>query len=271
MTIDAGGKVGIGNSSPLGKLTISNAAGSNAPTSVTAANTYLQLGSADHGTLHNGKFMIGFGYTDATNNTNSPAYIGYEEASTGGDTYGDLTFYTRSVYTDTAPTERMRITNDGAVTIADESIVANEILKVNGPQVVGTGAAGVYTISIAQVFAASASKYLRIQLDENLFGALTITATGDYSSVNAIGIFQKVYSVGINSSNTSIYSAGNTTTVDLGATSGQFSMGTPTKPNATTYYIPMANLNGSYPITMALVIEMKGYIEGITSVDIIAA
>jgi hypothetical protein len=99
-----GGKVGIGNSAPLGKLTISNAAGNNAPNTVTAANTYLQLGSDDYGPNNDGKFMIGFGYTDATN-TNSPAYIGYEETSTSGDTKGKLTFYTRDVITDTAPTE----------------------------------------------------------------------------------------------------------------------------------------------------------------------
>jgi hypothetical protein len=116
MRITDTGNVGIGNSLPLGRLTISNAAGTNAPSTVTAANTYLQLGSDDYGPSNNGKFMIGFGFTDATN-TNSPAYIGYEEATTSGDTYGDLTFYTRSVVTDTAPTERMRIDSTGAVTM----------------------------------------------------------------------------------------------------------------------------------------------------------
>jgi hypothetical protein len=116
LRINSSGNVGIGNSVPLGKLTISNAAGANAPSTVTAANTYLQLGSDDYGPSNNGKFMIGFGFTDATN-TNSPAYIGYEEVSTSGDTYGDLTFYTRSVTTDTAPTERLRIDASGNVGI----------------------------------------------------------------------------------------------------------------------------------------------------------
>ena len=149
--------------------------------------------------------------------------------------------------------------------------VANEALQVNGAQIVGSGQAGIYTVAINQSFAASASKYLRIQLNNNLMGALTITATGDYSSANAIGVYQKVYSVGINNSNTSIYSAGNTTTIDLGGTSNNFSMGTPTKPNATTYYVPLANTNGSYTITMSIVVEIRGYIQGIASVDIIAA
>ena len=128
MRITSAGSVGIGNSAPLGKLTISNAAGTNAPTTVTAANTYLQLGSDDYGPSNNGKFMIGFGFTDATN-TNSPAYIGYEEASTSGDTYGDLTFYTRSVTTDTAPTERMRIDSAGTVKISHAD-TASEGLRV---------------------------------------------------------------------------------------------------------------------------------------------
>ena len=160
---------------------------------------------------------------------------------------------------------------ENMVAIGGGSKVANEVLRSNGAQVVGTGDAGLYTVAINQSFAASAAKYLRIQLNSNLLGALTITATGNYSSVNAIGVFQKVYSVGVNSSNTSIYSAGNTTTIDLGGTSGQFSMGTPTKPNATTYYVPLANLNSSYTIDMSIVVEMRGYIEGITSIDIIAA
>ena len=111
-----GGNVGIGNSSPLGKLTISNAAGNNAPNTITAANTYLQLGSDDYGPNNDGKFMIGFGYTDATN-THSPAYIGFEEETSSGDTAGQLTFYTRGVITDTAPTQRMVIGATGKVQI----------------------------------------------------------------------------------------------------------------------------------------------------------
>jgi hypothetical protein len=121
MRIDSGGKIGIGTDSPLGEVTIAKDAGGNAPTSVTAANTYLQLGSDDFGPSNNGKFMIGFGYTDATN-TNSPAYIGFEETSTSGDTKGDLTFYTRNVTTDTAPTERMRIDEDGIVTKSNQPV-----------------------------------------------------------------------------------------------------------------------------------------------------
>ena len=115
-----GGKVGVGGAEyPTGKLTIANATGTSAPSTITASNTYLHLGGKDYGPNNNGKFMIGFGFTDGTTNTNSPAYIGYEEGSTSGDTYGDLTFYTRSVYTDTAPSERLRIGSGGAIRVAD--------------------------------------------------------------------------------------------------------------------------------------------------------
>ena len=116
MVIDSSQNVAIGNAVPTGKLTISESSGANAPTSITADNTYLQLGSGDFGASNNGKFMIGFGFTDGTTNTNSPAYIGYQETSTSGDTKGALSFHTRDVITDTAPTEHMRIHTGGEIT-----------------------------------------------------------------------------------------------------------------------------------------------------------
>jgi hypothetical protein len=184
MRIDSSGNVGIGNSSPLGNLTISNAAGANAPTTVTAANTYLQLGSDDYGPSSNGKFMIGFGYTDATN-TNSPAYIGFEETSNSGDTKGELTFYTRDVITDTAPTERMRITDGGNVGIGTSSpsqklTVANgygifEGIKVgqNGTDIDSTflGASSLLAFKI------NGTEAMRIDSSGNLLIGTTSTGT----------------------------------------------------------------------------------------------
>jgi hypothetical protein len=124
--------VGIGTTSPSGNITISNGLAS-APTSITAANSYIQIGSNDYGSGALGKFMIGFGYTDVLVNTHSPAYIGYEETSTSGDTKGELTFYTRDVITDTAPTERMRIGSDGVAHFyGDVKVLTGDIQMGNG-------------------------------------------------------------------------------------------------------------------------------------------
>jgi hypothetical protein len=127
MRIHNSGKLGIGTdtTTPTGKVTIAYPSGNNAPNTITAANTYLQLGSEDYGPNNDGKFMIGFGYTDGTTNTHSPAYIGYEETSTSGDTKGNLTFYTRNVLTDTAPTKRMTIDSAGNVGIGNTNPQTN--------------------------------------------------------------------------------------------------------------------------------------------------
>ena len=117
---NSSGKLGLGTVSPSGKLTLSNGSAS-APLSITASNAYIQLGSEDFGSGGLGKFMIGFGYTDVLTNTNAPAYIGFEETSTSGDTKGNLTFYTRNVTTDTLPTQRMVISDDGNVGIGSDT------------------------------------------------------------------------------------------------------------------------------------------------------
>ena len=123
-TFQNDGRVGIGVTAPTGKLTIANPTGY-APNTVTAGNAYIQLGNTDYGSggssSNDGKFMVGFGYTDGSTNTHSPAYIGYEETSTSGDTKGNLTFYTRDVVTDTAPTKRMTIASDGVVTLTSST------------------------------------------------------------------------------------------------------------------------------------------------------
>src|SRR5262249_36566451 len=73
--------------------------------------------------------LISFGWRPTTN-TNAPAYMGYQETSIGGNTLGDLIFGTRSVNTDTAPSERMRIKSTGEVYIGATS-PANTIGKLD--------------------------------------------------------------------------------------------------------------------------------------------
>ena len=134
------GNVGIGTTLPQGKVHIANPNGSgNVPTSVTAPNSYLQIGSGEYDPSNNGKFMIAFGYTAGTAQ-NAPAYIGYEEASTSGFTNGNLTFYTRPSPTDIAPTKRMTIDPSGAVYIGkttESATTAGWQFKPSGEAIVG--------------------------------------------------------------------------------------------------------------------------------------
>jgi len=131
-----GGNVGIGETSPNHKLDINSATTAlnvgNSRNSVKALSTfgktvtsgygtsdnYIQIGAGENGL--NSTRLIGFGYS-VTANTNQPAYIGYIETSNSGETKGSLIFGTRDVTTDTAPSERMRITSGGNVGIGTES------------------------------------------------------------------------------------------------------------------------------------------------------
>ena len=112
------GVVGSGGAT-TGKQTISFGSGEAMPQTLTAANSYIALGNNEYGdpSSANGKVMIAFGYTEGASLTNAPAYFGYDEELNSGKTKGALTFYTRSVTTDTAPTERMRIDSSGDVRI----------------------------------------------------------------------------------------------------------------------------------------------------------
>jgi hypothetical protein len=94
-------------------LTISKGTGTTASNSLQG---YIKVGGSEYGTVPGTRRMIGFGYNTGANN--QPAYIGYEERVTGGDSCGDLIFGTRTQTTlDVVPTERMRILANGNVGI----------------------------------------------------------------------------------------------------------------------------------------------------------
>jgi hypothetical protein len=107
---EQGGNVGIGFTSPGNKLAISQTVS----TIFGNAGVYLGLGESEN--LLNQTVLIGFGYKGAPNNE-YPALIGYLATNNGGNQNGALVFGTRTVTTNSAPTERMRIASDGAVTI----------------------------------------------------------------------------------------------------------------------------------------------------------
>jgi hypothetical protein len=116
MRIDSSGRVGIGSTSAqiTTKLTVTNPSG--LPTS-TAANA-AAIFKGDSG-LGNGG-AIGFDYD--SDSTNYPVGIGYNITSNSDYTNGALVFSTRSVTTDTAASERMRITSGGDLLYSTTSV-----------------------------------------------------------------------------------------------------------------------------------------------------
>jgi hypothetical protein len=85
--------------------------------SVTTLGQSRYLDLSDYYGNTDARMEIGLGYSAATGITNIPAVIGFIQMSTANYTNGDIYFATRSVTTDTAPTERMRITSAGGLNI----------------------------------------------------------------------------------------------------------------------------------------------------------
>jgi hypothetical protein len=112
MQLSTGGSLGVGTSDPSPKITVARTA----TTSVTNASYYLGLGGTEN--LLDSKRLIGMGYSSGSTDE-YPAAMGYVETSNGGFTNGAIAFYTRDVTTNTAPSERMRITADGQVSISN--------------------------------------------------------------------------------------------------------------------------------------------------------
>ncbi|QDP51206.1 MAG: putative tail fiber protein [Prokaryotic dsDNA virus sp.] len=72
--------------------------------------------------------LIGFGFNGGTD---VPAYIGYTTTSGSSNTKGDLIFATRSVVTDSTPTERARFTNDGGFRVGTTARIATSNVIFN--------------------------------------------------------------------------------------------------------------------------------------------
>jgi hypothetical protein len=113
MRIDSSGNVGIGTASPAKRLSVVNA--TDATTVGTNSVMTVQAGSS-----LNSVAEIGFSY-GSWGGTNPIASMGYQITSNAGVGAGALTFSTRSVTTDTAPSERMRINSDGNLLVGTTS------------------------------------------------------------------------------------------------------------------------------------------------------
>lgn len=89
---------------------------------------YLMIGGQENRT--NSIQTIGFWYNTAS--SFQPAEIWLVTTNTTGNTLGDLIFATRSVTTNTAPTERMRIASNGNIAIGTGNTSWTAKLKVDG-------------------------------------------------------------------------------------------------------------------------------------------
>jgi hypothetical protein len=109
---DTTGYVGVGIPNAWAPFHIVKGAGVTAPTTILGGR-YLQIGGTECNTA--AIQGIGFGYITSPTNE-SPAFIGYQEVSTIGFTYGDLLLCTRSTtgISDT-PSVRMRVQYDGNI------------------------------------------------------------------------------------------------------------------------------------------------------------
>lgn len=98
-------------------------------TGFTSDDVYVNLGVGEFGV--NTTRLIGFGFTNIASGF-QPAYIGYIETSISNFTIGDLILGTRSVTTNTQPTERMRITSGGLVGVNISSSIGAQLHVVAG-------------------------------------------------------------------------------------------------------------------------------------------
>jgi len=128
--ITSGGNVGIAETSPSSRLSIGGVQGSTIGT-----NVALLVGNTGAAAAVGNMIQMGLHYNPA--GATPASVIGAVFTSTTGFTKSDIFFATRDVTTDTAPTERMRITSAGNVGIGTSS--PSSILHISSSSSTVTG------------------------------------------------------------------------------------------------------------------------------------
>lgn len=114
--IDSAGNVGIGATTVQSRLAVAD--GGRLLTAGAWSSAVIGLKQTT-GNINDLSQLV-FGYSSGTQ-TYGSAYMGFIETNQGTNGYGDLVFGTRSVNTDTQPTERMRIDSSGNLLIGTTS------------------------------------------------------------------------------------------------------------------------------------------------------
>lgn len=135
---------------------------------------------------------IGFGYNSFSGTVRSaPAEIGFLTTSVAGNTLGDIVFATRSVTTNTAASEVVRITSTGAVGIGITTPTAK--LDVAGTFRLGTAgavttAAGVCTIASTAI-STGATAYTCTGVPASTAVALSCSAAAAFTSPGTTSLY----------------------------------------------------------------------------------
>jgi hypothetical protein len=188
--IDSSGNVGIGTTSPLtaaagGLLTLNRAP------AAAFGTPMLQVGGGSF--TSGGYYSVGLGYTDATY-TEPPAEIAFVITTDTGGTKGSIVFGTRSVTTNTAVTERARITSGGYFKASDTGSYADSTStthefnnSVNAATLRATSTSATYngvTILSSASRNTTNNSYYHLGCYKTGSGVLFVADSGDVTNIN---------------------------------------------------------------------------------------